>query len=180
MKKIIVCTLFTLLAVLSFQSICVAQESKLVPLYRLFNGFGHFYTTNVAERDSAIKNASYRDEGIAGYVYGTQVSGTIPLYRLVVERKETGTRHYYATTERQVRAAKKDGYTSEDICCYISATQQGGTLPFYQLYGSVADDHLYTTVETEKYEYIHKHDYVIQPTAGYIWAGPSITIRKRP
>jgi hypothetical protein len=41
-----------------------------VPLYRLFLGGNHFYTTSAPERDSAIASG-YEDRGIVGYVWTT-------------------------------------------------------------------------------------------------------------
>ena len=43
-----------------------------VPLYRVYQGSSndHFYTTSVAERDSALRSG-YANEGIAGYVWPT-------------------------------------------------------------------------------------------------------------
>ena len=43
----------------------------IVPLYRLYHpeNVDHFYTTSAAERDSAIANSGYQDEGIAGYLF---------------------------------------------------------------------------------------------------------------
>ncbi len=42
-----------------------------IPLYRLYSetASDHFYTTSAAERDNAIAQYGYRDEGVAGYVW---------------------------------------------------------------------------------------------------------------
>jgi hypothetical protein len=40
-----------------------------VPLYRLVRGNDHFYTTSVAERDSAIAVSGYASEGVAAHVW---------------------------------------------------------------------------------------------------------------
>ena len=169
-----------------------AQVVQTVPLYRAYGYSHHFYTTNKAERDSAVKNADYSDEGIAGYVYATPQPGTVELRRFVKETSR-GTRHYYATTRAEFFAAQKNGYTSEGACCYVSSTAVDGAVPFYQLYlkpknpagdinsrDSYGDDHLYTINETEKFDAINKYGYIIQPTAGYIWAKQNVGIRKRP
>jgi hypothetical protein len=41
------------------------------PLYRVFSSAAnnHFYTTSVAERDNAVANLGYVDQGLAGYVW---------------------------------------------------------------------------------------------------------------
>jgi hypothetical protein len=43
----------------------------LVPVYRLYSSAqgDHFYTSNVKERDTAIAQYGYSDEGIAFYAY---------------------------------------------------------------------------------------------------------------
>lgn len=44
-----------------------------IPVYRLYEPGtnNHFYTTNSAERDSAISNLGYQNEGVAGYVWSS-------------------------------------------------------------------------------------------------------------
>ncbi len=46
-----------------------AGTAGSIPLYRLFGGGDHFYTTSAAERDNAINNLGYASEGVAGYVW---------------------------------------------------------------------------------------------------------------
>lgn len=50
------------------QPVCGAK-----PLYRVFSeaAQNHFYTTSAPERDNAVNNLGYRDEGIAGYIWGS-------------------------------------------------------------------------------------------------------------
>jgi len=44
-----------------------------VPLYRTSHSNGeHFYTTSLAEKNNAVANLGYKDEGIAGYVWTAQ------------------------------------------------------------------------------------------------------------
>ena len=59
---------------------------KYIPLFRLYNGSwdDHFYCTSVNERDNAIQNIGFVDEGILGYVRTSlpnPSSGFRPLYR---------------------------------------------------------------------------------------------------
>lgn len=64
------------------------------PLYRLYNPYSrdHFYTISAENRDSAIVNDNYIDEGVTGYVYNWQARGTNPLYRLF---KVSSGDHFY-------------------------------------------------------------------------------------
>ncbi|KXN82799.1 hypothetical protein AN958_02164 [Leucoagaricus sp. SymC.cos] len=41
-----------------------------IPLYRVYNPItmDHFYTSNKAERDTAVSSGGYKSEGIVGYV----------------------------------------------------------------------------------------------------------------
>ncbi len=48
-----------------------AASCDAVPLYRIYNGTSnnHFFTISAPERDSAVANLGYVDEGIVGYVF---------------------------------------------------------------------------------------------------------------
>jgi len=186
MNRIITRTILVLAAVLASQTIGFGQTATTVPLYRLYGSSHHFYTTSKAERDSAIQNANYKDEGIAGYVFDKLVPGTVALYRFVKETS-TGTRHYYAISSVERQAAINDGYKSEGICCYVSKNATDGTVPFLHVYlapkakssgtffggapfeSNLGDDHLYTTDEKEKFDAINKYGFVVQTNQGYIW-----------
>lgn len=51
--------------------ISMDERCGATPLYRLLNAGpdAHFYTTSAAERDNAINNIGFLDEGIAGYIW---------------------------------------------------------------------------------------------------------------
>lgn len=51
--------------------IAFEQECGAVPLFRLKNvpADAHFYTVSAPERDNAINNLGFADEGVAGYVW---------------------------------------------------------------------------------------------------------------
>ncbi|KAH7660401.1 hypothetical protein AAVH_43815, partial [Aphelenchoides avenae] len=61
-----------------------SAQPGTVPFYRLWQAKedDHFYTTSAAERDAAIRDGGYTDEGVAGYVYQTSgCPGVASLYR---------------------------------------------------------------------------------------------------
>jgi hypothetical protein len=62
------------------------SSSVLTPVYRLYDGANvdHFYTTSQSEKENAVRNLGYRDEGIEWWAFNQQVAGTTPLYRLYV------------------------------------------------------------------------------------------------
>ena len=96
------------------------QELHTVPLFGLYraSAVDHFYTTNLAERNKAVENLGYRNEGITGYIYPDTGCGLLPLYRLY---NSSGTDHLYtmSAAERD-NAINKLGYTQEGITGYIS------------------------------------------------------------
>jgi Repeat of unknown function (DUF5648)/Metallo-peptidase family M12B Reprolysin-like len=55
----------------------------------------HFYSTDVAERDNAVANLGYLDEGVACHVFAAAGTGTIPLFRLF--NADSGD-HFYTTS----------------------------------------------------------------------------------
>lgn len=84
--------------------------------YRVVNPYTveRFYTTNRDDADAAIKQG-YTTEGIAGYVYTTQVCGSIPLYYVQIPGKD----NLYTTNITERNYAVKNGYTDEGIACYV-------------------------------------------------------------
>ncbi|MDG6146446.1 hypothetical protein NF717_12455, partial [Lactococcus formosensis] len=74
-------------------------------------------TQSAVERDLAVANSGYQYEGIACYVFSTQVDQTFPLYRLY--HPGFGD-HFYTTdpTERS-NAMSQLGYKSEGTVGFI-------------------------------------------------------------
>jgi hypothetical protein len=96
-----------------------ASAPGTIPLYRLLNRTtgDHFYTASAAERDAAVAQHGYTDEGTACAVFAAQAAGTVPLYRLANAR--TGDHFYTALAAEREAAVTQLGYGSEGIACYV-------------------------------------------------------------
>jgi hypothetical protein len=97
-----------------------ATAAMAAPLYRLYNAAvkDHFYTMSAAERNNAVAADGYTYEGIAAYVFSTQVAGSVPLYRLY----NAGVKDHFYTTdaaERDRATSAAGGYQYEGIACYV-------------------------------------------------------------
>ena len=80
-------------------------------------GTEHFYTILPNERDIAIASYGYQSEGIAGYAFGIQVPGSIPLYRSV--SAVNGEHFYTISAEEHHHAVTALGYQDEGIACFV-------------------------------------------------------------
>jgi len=110
------------------------QPANTTPFYRLYNrGSGdHFYTTDASERDSAIARSGYVSEGVACYVYPSNVAGTTPLYRLW---NGDASDHFYTTDNGEASAAEsRSGYGGEGISCYVLPSASRVDTPLFRLY----------------------------------------------
>ncbi|KAF9552708.1 hypothetical protein CPC08DRAFT_646552, partial [Agrocybe pediades] len=95
--------------------------NQAIPLYRLLNSQigDHFYTTSAPERDNAVLNGGYTNQGIAGYVYSDTLCDGLPLYRLYSGKAQN---HFYtmdAAERDNVVANDPDGYGFEKIAAYM-------------------------------------------------------------
>ncbi|KDR84285.1 hypothetical protein GALMADRAFT_237037 [Galerina marginata CBS 339.88] len=120
----------------------------LVPLFRLWNPVkkDDFYTTSAPEKQNAIANDGYSDEGVAGYVWPTSTAGgqlqTIPFYRVY---NPTVVNHFYTTsTAERDNAVNNLGYNNEGIAGYVYGDAQCDGLPLYRLWSAKAQNDFYT------------------------------------
>ena len=99
------------------------------PLYRYYNSGSndHFYTTNFAEigttTPGSVGNFGYKYEGVAGYCYKTQTTGTVPFFRYWNDIMGD---HFYTTNLKYNEIGTttpgnvgKYGYKSEGVACYV-------------------------------------------------------------
>jgi hypothetical protein len=87
----------------------------------MYNGgvVDHLYTTSWSEVESAAAKSGYTYEGVAAYVYSTDVSGNIPLYRMY---SSLATDHFYTTAAWETSYASANpqfAYKMEGIAAYV-------------------------------------------------------------
>lgn len=106
------------------------------PFYRYWNNAvsRHHYTSNWNEL--GYNSNGFNFEGIAGFIYDYNISGSIPWYRYY---RSSFNNHYFSTN-----ATAPSGYVSEGIAGYVFSTQVSGSIPLYQYYSS-NKGHFYTT-----------------------------------
>jgi hypothetical protein len=139
----------------------------LVPLYESYNSkvVDHFYTDSAAEKNN-VAYFGYQYQGIKGYVYPTQVSGSVPLYELY---SSAITDHFYTDSATQKNSAIANyGYKYEAIEGYVMPGQVSGTVPLYQLWNAKLSDHFYTDSATEKNNVAY-FGYTYQTIQGYVY-----------
>jgi Repeat of unknown function (DUF5648) len=87
------------------------QAKGTVPLYRYFNpqSGDHFFTLNHEEGLNAVRVNGYQDEGVCCYVSPQQVSGTVPIFRLL---KGAHHRYVFSASVRD-SAISREGWQSE-------------------------------------------------------------------
>jgi hypothetical protein len=138
------------------------------PTVALPRGIGdHFYTTGALERDNAVANVGYRDEGIACYVFDQPAAGTLPLFRMV--SANTGDHFYMTGTVERDNAAAYAGYIDEGTACYVFDQPAAGTVPLYRAWNGGNGDHFYTTSVAEKDNAVAYAGYSDEGVACYVF-----------
>lgn len=92
-------------------------------LYRFKKNQYYFYTTNPCEITPS--KDGYVFDGDAGYLYSTQISGTVPLYRIL-----------NGTTVKDHRLSTVQTSASDIVLGYLYPTQQPRTTPLYSTISS--------------------------------------------
>lgn len=140
-----------------------ASSSGKVALYRAVNNSNgaHVFATSQGSLPSG-----FHQEGIAGYLMATQVSGTTPLYAL---SNANGDFFYTTDANEKNRAVSSLGYTDKGIAGYVSTSQQAGTVPFYRMLNSSNGMHFYTADPSEHAKVAAQGQFKDEGTVGYIW-----------
>ena len=95
------------------------QLPGTIPLFRLVNGgvHAHLLTANVTERNGLITGpgAQWTDEGIAGYILGSPLCGTVPFFRVYKDPRD----HFSTVSAAEKAAALADGYVDQGNTGFI-------------------------------------------------------------
>ena len=86
---------------------------------------------SAAERQNAIAQDGYVDEGIACYAYPNAVAGSIPLFRSYNPR--SGDHFYTTSAAERDNAVNNLGYNDEGTAANVLATPGPGTTPLLRL-----------------------------------------------
>jgi hypothetical protein len=136
----------------------VEQLAQLKPFYRLYNEgtADHFYTWVEDQVSSAIKDHSYKMEGISGKVATTQSDITSqgitcdrlkPLTQYFKGGVGADPDHFYTVKAADSERAKNEGYSEEGVAAYCVdyAPGCGATIPLHRFWSETAKDHIYIT-----------------------------------
>ncbi|KAJ7044344.1 hypothetical protein C8F04DRAFT_1174777 [Mycena alexandri] len=144
------------------------DPSNVVPYYRTFSTplSDYYYTADAALVDAVyVGTGNYALQGVAGLVFIDQEESTVPFYRLTkFEVNFFGAN----TTERDIAIQQGYGLTSTDPLTYIYPTEICGAVPFYRVVNAAGQANIYTTLESERVDFVTNQGYTDLGIAGYI------------
>jgi len=119
--------------------------------------------------DRATSSLGYSAEGITGYIFPTQVTQTVPLYR---SYSAGGTDHFYTVNKAESdNAVANLGYSYEGIAGYVfppSGSSCPGAAPWYRSYQPTIVDHFYTMSAPERDNAVANLSYSNEGIAAFI------------
>jgi hypothetical protein len=100
--------------------ILTSPRRGAVPLYRMRGPNGDIMLAVDQNAVAQMRGYGYRDDGILGYVAGTQMPGTQTLFALV---NQNGSLHFFTTSERERRQFLRNGWQELGPAGYIWTQQ---------------------------------------------------------
>jgi hypothetical protein len=100
--------------------ILTSPRRGTVPLFRMYGPNGDMLLTVEQDAVTKMRGYGYREDGILGYVAGTQMPGTQVLFALV---NQDGSLHFFTTSERERRQFLRNGWQELGPAGYIWTQQ---------------------------------------------------------
>ena len=100
--------------------ILTSPRRGTVPLYRMYGPNGDMLLTVEQDAVAKMRGYGYREDGILGYVAGTQMPGTQTLFALV---NQDGSLHFFTASERERRQFLRRGWQELGPAGYIWTQQ---------------------------------------------------------
>ena len=100
--------------------ILTSPKRGTVPLYRMYGPNGDMLLTVEQDAVAKMRGYGYREDGILGYVAGTQMPGTQTLFALV---NQDGSLHFFTASERERRQFLHRGWQELGPAGYIWTQQ---------------------------------------------------------
>ncbi|QGW82230.1 Ig-like domain repeat protein [Variovorax paradoxus] len=117
-----------------------------LPIYRLLNTISgrHFYTTSPSERDTVLGTPGWKYEFVSGYVAGSQIPDTTPLFR-ASSFSGGFPAHLYTTSWAEIQQLVGMGWTYNGPIGFVgTAANAVRDTPLVRMYKGAIGDHFYT------------------------------------
>jgi Repeat of unknown function (DUF5648) len=115
----------------------LAQQFSRAPLYRYQNPRGHYLYARKT-LPAGLEDGPWENEGIACYVPDAKPHGTTPVYQMMSQTNDLGTRYFFTTNLNEVQSYKTQGWTEQGIVFHVATTKLSGAIPLYRLYKGLA------------------------------------------
>ena len=140
----------------------------IVDVFRFFNtdAGGHFFTTNIAERDFVLQNLpSFNFEGVGfeAFAADATVEGADEVFRFF---NTTAGGHFFTTNEaeRDFVLQNLPNFNFEGVSFQAFEDFVEGTIPVYRFFNTDAGGHFFTSNEAER-------DFVLQNLPNFNFEG---------
>ena len=130
-----------------------ASDAERIDVYRFYNPTlgGHFFTSDVPEKDSVDNNVSFNPEGVGFDALSRldiDVSGSVPVYRFY--NPKLGSHFFTAFEAEKDHVLELENFVFEGIGYRAFDTDSASTVPVYRFFNINSGGHFFTANEIEK------------------------------